>query len=105
MSLAPCLQAWERVKPAVDPFQLVKAELDSVAERMRRTVNTDIPTLGRAAEYFFQLGAEGKRLRPTMLLLMASSLSAFVPTAALLAGVALPCCSIEVKKGDRSFHV
>ncbi len=27
-----------------------------------------------------QIGAEGKRLRPTMLLLMASSLSAYVPS-------------------------
>lgn len=31
-----------------------------------------------------QLGAEGKRLRPTMLLLMASSLSATAPSAAML---------------------
>lgn len=73
-------KAWSGVRPPIDPFALVKEELDSVSSRLRRTVLTEIPRLGQAADYFFQLGAEGKRLRPTMLLLMASSLTAFVPT-------------------------
>lgn len=61
--------------PPLDPFALVKDELESVSERLRRSLSTNIPALGKAAGYFFQLGAEGKRLRPTMLLLMASALS------------------------------
>lgn len=44
---------------AADPFALVKEELDSVSNRLRRTVLTSIPRLGQAAEYFFQLGSEG----------------------------------------------
>jgi len=38
----------------VDPFQLVKAEIDSVSERLRRGVMSGIPVLERAAEYFFK---------------------------------------------------
>ncbi len=126
----------------MDPFQLVKEEIDSVSERLRRSIFTGIPTLRSAAQYFFkvglagsrstaehtcnhsslskgfltchvsctarrcvawlhaqhfqgvtqwgvdqrsgaplQVGAEGKRFRPTMLLLMASSLSSVMPSA------------------------
>jgi len=39
-------------------------------------VISDIPALGRAAEYFFRVGAEGKRVRPTVILLLASALPA-----------------------------
>ena len=52
------MQAWSGVRP-LDPFALVKEELDSVSSRLRRTVLTEIPRLGQAADYFFQLGAEG----------------------------------------------
>ena len=112
----------------LDPFSLVAKELESVSERLRRTILTEIPVLSTAAEYFFkvhlclqrleflyvrkpslflhtsasglsarhqgssstvhaQLGSEGKRLRPTILLLMASSLSAVVPPAAAMHSV------------------
>ncbi|KAK9813829.1 hypothetical protein WJX73_000632 [Symbiochloris irregularis] len=70
---------------APDPFAIVKDELETVSERLRRSVLTEVPVLSRAASYFFQLGVEGKRLRPTMLLLMASSLSSVVPSTAFLA--------------------
>mmetsp|Transcript_16159 Transcript_16159/g.48417 ORF Transcript_16159/g.48417 Transcript_16159/m.48417 type:complete len:467 (-) Transcript_16159:4920-6320(-) len=73
------------VKPRVDPFGLVAEELKSVSERLRRTILTDIPILSTAAEYFFKLGSEGKRLRPTILLLMASSLAAGRPRPDMLA--------------------
>lgn len=59
----------------VDPFSLVRAEIDSVSERLRRCIVTEIPTLERAAEYFFRAGQEGKRLRSTIILLMATSLA------------------------------
>lgn len=82
---------------ASDPFSLVKKELKIVAERLRRSILSDIPLLERAGSYFFDVGAQvaivcpstdppptptqGKRLRPTILLLMASALSPS-PTAA-----------------------
>jgi geranyl diphosphate synthase len=58
----------------VDPFSLVKDELGAISERMRRAVTSEVPALKTAAEYFFRTGSEGKRVRPTVLLLMASAL-------------------------------
>ena len=64
----------------VDPFSLVKDELGAISERMRRAVTSEVPALKTAAEYFFRTGSEGKRVRPTVLLLMASALGE-VPSA------------------------
>lgn len=58
-----------------DPFGLVRAEIDAVSERIRQSVVSEIPALDRAAEYFFKVGSEGKRLRPSVILLLASTLS------------------------------
>jgi geranyl diphosphate synthase len=58
-----------------DPFSLVRSEIESVSERLRRCIVTEIPTLEQAAEYFFRAGHEGKRLRSTVILLMATSLA------------------------------
>ena len=51
------MQGWEHVRHAerVDPFSLVKAEIDSVSERLRRGILSGIPVLERAAEYFFKV--------------------------------------------------
>jgi geranyl diphosphate synthase len=38
-----------------------------------------VPTLATAAEYFFKEGALGKRMRPTVLLLLASALARDAP--------------------------
>lgn len=38
-------------------------------------MTTSIPTLKQAAEYFFRQGVMGKRLRPSLIMLMASALS------------------------------
>ena len=64
---------------STDPFSLVRSEIESVSERLRRCILTEIPTLEQAAEYFFRAGHEGKRLRSTVILLMATSLAS-VPT-------------------------
>lgn len=64
---------------SIDPFSLVRLEIDSVSERLRRCIVSEIPTLERAAEYFFRAGAEGKRLRSTILLLMSNALAASPP--------------------------
>jgi geranyl diphosphate synthase len=46
-----------------------------------------VPTLATAAEYFFKEGALGKRMRPTVLLLVASALSRDAAPSAAAAGV------------------
>lgn len=58
---------------------MVRAEIDTVSERLRRCILTEIPTLEKAAEYFFRAGHEGKRLRSTVILLLATSLAAAPP--------------------------
>ncbi|XP_021739976.1 solanesyl-diphosphate synthase 1, mitochondrial-like isoform X1 [Chenopodium quinoa] len=58
-----------------DPFSLVSDELSLVADRLRSMVVTEVPKLAFAAEYFFKIGVEGKRFRPTVLLLMATALN------------------------------
>ncbi|MQM07856.1 hypothetical protein Taro_040705 [Colocasia esculenta] len=65
------LASWE----PVDPFSLVADELSILANRLRSMVVAEVPKLASAAEYFFKMGVEGKRFRPTVLLLMASSLN------------------------------
>lgn len=60
----------------VDPFSLVADELSILANRLRSMVVAEVPKLASAAEYFFKMGVEGKRFRPTVLLLMASALNA-----------------------------
>ena len=64
----------------MDPFSLVRAEIESVSERLRRCILTEIPTLEQAAEYFFRAGHEGKRLRSTVILLMATTLASAPPS-------------------------
>ncbi|KAM7508318.1 hypothetical protein LguiA_018771 [Lonicera macranthoides] len=59
----------------VDPFSLVADELSILANRLRAMVVAEVPKLASAAEYFFKMGVEGKRFRPTVLLLMATALN------------------------------
>ncbi|XWS73993.1 hypothetical protein CRYUN_Cryun02cG0177100 [Craigia yunnanensis] len=66
-------------KERLDPFSLVVDELTLIASRLRSMVVTEVPNLASAAEYFFKIGAEGKRFRPTVLLLMATALSVHIP--------------------------
>ncbi|XP_020277177.1 solanesyl-diphosphate synthase 1, mitochondrial-like isoform X2 [Asparagus officinalis] len=63
----------------VDPFSLVADELSTLADRLRSMVVAEVPKLASAAEYFFKMGVEGKRFRPTVLLLMASALDVPIP--------------------------
>lgn len=60
----------------VDPFGLVRSELECVTERMRSSVAAEVSStvLRTAANYYFKKGSEGKRLRPAILLLLASAL-------------------------------
>lgn len=62
-----------------DPFSLVENELSILADRLRSMVVAEVPKLASAAEYFFKMGVEGKRFRPTVLLLMATALNIHIP--------------------------
>ncbi|KAM7270871.1 hypothetical protein ACFE04_030085 [Oxalis oulophora] len=67
------------IEDHLDPFSLVADELSIIADRLRSMVVAEVPNLASAAEYFFKTGVEGKRFRPTVLLLMASALNVNVP--------------------------
>ena len=50
------LQSWDDGKQGpIDPFAIAEPEIDSISERLRQSLLTDIPALGKAAEYFFQV--------------------------------------------------
>ncbi|KAL8139186.1 hypothetical protein V2J09_005187 [Rumex salicifolius] len=68
--------ATSTLEERTDPFSLVADELSIVANRLRDMVVTEVPKLASAAEYFFKVGVEGKRFRPTVLLLMATAMNA-----------------------------
>ncbi|ESW27868.1 hypothetical protein PHAVU_003G239100 [Phaseolus vulgaris] len=58
-----------------DPFSLVADELSLLGNKLRAMVAAEVPKLASAAEYFFKMGVEGKRFRPTVLLLMSTALN------------------------------
>ncbi|XP_074269594.1 solanesyl diphosphate synthase 3, chloroplastic/mitochondrial [Silene latifolia] len=71
--------ATSTVEDQSDPFSLVADELSILANRLRSMVIAEVPKLASAAEYFFKMGVEGKRFRPTVLLLMATALNMPLP--------------------------
>lgn len=79
------LQHWDDVTDdSIDPFALVNDEVAIVSERLCRSIISNVPALEQAAEYFFRPGVRGKRLRPTLLLLMASAVAEQQPAAEFL---------------------
>ena len=54
---------------------MIGGEKNCISARIRHVVQAEVPRLARCAEYFFQPGVEGKRVRSSALLLMASALS------------------------------
>ncbi|KAL0398303.1 UNVERIFIED_CONTAM: Solanesyl diphosphate synthase 3, chloroplastic/mitochondrial [Sesamum radiatum] len=73
------IQSSSVVEEQLDPFSLVADELSILANRLRSMVVAEVPKLASAAEYFFKMGVEGKRFRPTVLLLMATALDVQMP--------------------------
>ncbi|KAI9113448.1 hypothetical protein K1719_015375 [Acacia pycnantha] len=67
------------VEDQLDPFSLVADELSLVSNRLRAMVVAEVPQLSSAAEHFFKMGVEGKRFRPTVLLLMSTALNLPLP--------------------------
>lgn len=75
------LQSWDDVgDEALDPYAVVRDEVSIVSERLRHSIVTNVPALEQAAEYFFRPGVQGKRLRPTLVLLMASAVCPTAPS-------------------------
>eukprot|EP00262_Sarcandra_glabra_P002493 TRINITY_DN12845_c0_g1_i2.p1 TRINITY_DN12845_c0_g1~~TRINITY_DN12845_c0_g1_i2.p1 ORF type:complete len:425 (-),score=80.37 TRINITY_DN12845_c0_g1_i2:356-1630(-) len=83
------------IEEPLDPFSLVADELSILANRLRSMVIAKVPKLGSAAEYFFKMGVEGKRFRPTVLLLMATALN--LPMAEEVADSVLHSLSTELR--------
>ncbi|KAJ9183066.1 hypothetical protein P3X46_006978 [Hevea brasiliensis] len=71
-------QSSSLIEEPLDPFSLVADELSLLANRLRAMVVAEVPKLASAAEYFFKMGVEGKRFRPTVLLLMATALNVHI---------------------------
>ncbi|KAE9597653.1 hypothetical protein Lal_00041583 [Lupinus albus] len=69
------------VEDELDPFSLVADELSLIGNKLRAMVVAEVPKLASAAEYFFKMGVEGKRFRPTVLLLMSTALNLPIPNA------------------------
>ncbi|XP_027345750.1 solanesyl diphosphate synthase 3, chloroplastic/mitochondrial isoform X1 [Abrus precatorius] len=69
------------VEDELDPFSLVADELSLLGNKLRAMVVAEVPKLASAAEYFFKMGVEGKRFRPTVLLLMSTALNLPIPKA------------------------
>nr|QED22043.1 geranyl pyrophosphate synthase [Chrysanthemum indicum var. aromaticum] len=88
------------VEESVDPFSLVADELSIVANRLRAMVVADVPKLASAAEYFFKMGVEGKRFRPTVILLMATALNVQIPKPA--SGGVVDMFSTELRTRQQS---
>ncbi|PNX93680.1 geranylgeranyl pyrophosphate synthase [Trifolium pratense] len=60
------------VEDELDPFSLVADELSHIGNKLREMVVAEVPKLASAAEYFFKMGVEGKRFRPTHAFLLSS---------------------------------
>lgn len=63
---------WVQKGTAPDPFGLVEGEITSLSAGIRKLLGSDHPVLELCARYFFEAGRDGgKKVRPTMVLLMA----------------------------------
>ncbi|GFQ07743.1 solanesyl diphosphate synthase 3 chloroplastic/mitochondrial [Phtheirospermum japonicum] len=85
-------------KEPLGPYSLVADDLSIIANRLRSMVVIEVPKLASAAEYFFRMGVEGKRFRPTVLLLMARALNVTVPGQARDAGVDVSLADLRTKQ-------
>ena len=64
----------ELIKNAKDPFELVKAEVDSIANEVKQILGTKHKVLESVAQYFFDMDS-GKKLRPVLVLLTSSAVN------------------------------
>lgn len=62
-----------------DPFGMVLPEVEAISQRLMKTAPAELPVLAAVAVHLFQPGHEGKRLRPSCILLMATALAEEAP--------------------------
>eukprot|EP01041_Mallomonas_annulata_P001084 gene1084-2114_t len=62
-------------KQSTDPFKLVQNDISSLAGCIKELLGSDHPVLESCAKYFFEIDG-GKKIRPTMVLLMSYALNA-----------------------------
>lgn len=80
-SLDRSTKYWPNLPPNVDsasadPFTLAQSELDDLSRSIREDLlGTDHPVLSKAAAYFFENSAGGKKIRPMMVLLLSRALA------------------------------
>jgi len=77
---------------SVDPFAAVAGEVRSMSDSIKDLLGVDHPVLGSVARYFFDHDG-GKKVRPTMVMLMAKALNAHGQ--AIEAGTAPPTLPSE----------
>lgn len=63
---------WEKVREFPDPFEKVQKYMDGVNDLILGKLNTDQKVLAAAAKFFFK-GKQGKKFRPSMILLLAEA--------------------------------
>lgn len=78
--------ARDRASSAPDPFDLVAGEIDSLSDGIRSLLGSDHPVLEVCARYFFELDG-GKKIRPTMVLLMSHAVAASASAGDVTPGV------------------
>ncbi|XP_010549508.1 PREDICTED: solanesyl diphosphate synthase 3, chloroplastic/mitochondrial-like isoform X2 [Tarenaya hassleriana] len=88
------------VEEELDPFLLVADELSLLGNKLRAMVVAGVPMLASAAEYFFKMGVEEKRFRPTVLLLMGNSLNVRLPEVSVCESADIPVS--ELRERQRS---
>ncbi|MCL7022652.1 hypothetical protein MKW94_020495 [Papaver nudicaule] len=93
------------VEEQLDPSSLVADEVSLIGNRLREMVVSEVPKLALAAEYFFKMGLEGKRFRPTILMLMASALNESVPNVATNFSNELRIRQQRIAEITEMFHV
>mmetsp|Transcript_81999 Transcript_81999/g.163823 ORF Transcript_81999/g.163823 Transcript_81999/m.163823 type:complete len:566 (-) Transcript_81999:269-1966(-) len=74
---------------AVDPFELVQGEITSLSSGIRSLLGSDHPVLEICARYFFEQGRDGgKKVRPTMVLLISLATNSHLASTAATAATA-----------------
>ncbi len=82
---------------SIDPFAAVAGDVRSMSDSIKDLLGVDHPVLGTVARYFFDHDG-GKKVRPTMVMLMAKALNAHGQ--AVEAGTAPPSLPSEAAPAD-----
>ena len=84
----------------VDPFELVKPDLASIDGSIKDLLGSDHPVLHRVAQYFFNVEG-GKKVRPTMVLLVARACNTHTAVRSGLLGTSIQESSTPTSRQRR----